>query len=421
MEDEKIIMSQRQLQKFRLLQLVMVGKITLKEAAEKMGVSYRQTQRIKKAFKERGVRGLIHGNRDRPPANRIDEEIRQKVLRLSRQLYSEFNDIHFTEQLAQREQIILSRETIRKWRREVGIPPKRKRRPRKHYKRRDRKPQEGLMVLWDGSPHPWFGPQDPPCCLMAALDDAQGTILAARFFPFEGASGYLWLLRSIVTRYGIPLSIYQDCHGSLHRNDHHWSLEEQLAGRQEPTQVGLALEALGIEPIFALSPQAKGRIERLFETLQDRLGAQIRLDGIHTLEAANQLLETNFIQDYNNRFSVPPQCSQKAWRPIPKGLDLDRIISFCYKATVGNDNTVRIGGLIIDIAPGPCRRSYAKAQVEVRQLLNGSWKLYYQNQLIAKHPSTLLQEPIRALKHRRTHVKGEKPYGWIYQASAPGK
>lgn len=116
MEDEKIIMSQRQLQKFHLLQLVMVGKITLKEAAEKMGMSYCQTQRIKKAFKERGVRGLIHGNRDRSPANRINEEIRQEVLRLSRQLYSEFNDIHFTEQLAQREQIILSRETIRKWR-----------------------------------------------------------------------------------------------------------------------------------------------------------------------------------------------------------------------------------------------------------------------------------------------------------------
>jgi hypothetical protein len=224
-----------------------------------------------------------------------------------------------------------------------------------------------------------------------------------------------------VDRYGIPISIYQDCHGSLYRNDLHWSLEEQLAGRQEPTQVGLALEALGIEPIFALSPQAKGRIERLFETLQNRLGAEIRLAGIHTLEAANQLLETTFIEQYNSRFSVPAKLSQKAWRPIPKGLDLDRLISFRYKATVGNDNTVRIGRLIIDIAPGLYRRSYAKAQVEVRQLLDGSWKIYYQNQLIAQHPSTQLHEPIRALKHQRTHAKGAKPYNWIYQASATRK
>jgi transposase len=421
MEDEKITMSQRQLQRFQVLQLVLVGKITLKEATEKMGVSYRQSQRLREAFKEKGARGLIHGNTGRSPTNRIREEIRQEVLRLSRQRYSQFNDIHFTEQLVQREQIILSRESVRKWRREAGMAPKRKRRPKKHYKRRERKPQEGLMVLWDGSPHRWFGPLDPPCCLMAALDDARGIILVARFFPFEGSYGYLWLLRSLVDRHGIPISIYQDCHGSLYRNDPHWTLEEQLAGRQEPTQVGLALEALGIEPIFALSPQAKGRIERLFETLQDRLGAEIQLADIHTLEAANQLLEASFIEDFNSRFSLPAKLSQKAWRPVPKGVDLNRIISFRYKATVGNDNTVRIGGLIVNIAPGPYRRSYAKAQVEVRQLLDGSWKIYYQNQLIAQHPSTTLHEPIRALKHQRTHVKGAKPYDWIYQASAPGK
>ena len=133
------------------------------------------------------------------------------------------------------------------------------------------------MVLWDGSPHQWFGQTLPPCCLMAAIDDATGTVLAARFFAFEGSEGYLWLLRQIVTRYGIPISIYQDRHGSLKRNDDHWSIEEELAGRQEPTQVGQALRALGIQPIFALSPQAKGRIERLFGTLQDRLVAEFRL------------------------------------------------------------------------------------------------------------------------------------------------
>jgi hypothetical protein len=140
------------------------------------------------------------------------------------------------------------------------------------------------MVLWDGSPHPWFGSKDPPCCLIAAIDDAKGKLLAARFFLFEGAFGYLWLLKRIAKQYGMPLTIYQDRHGALYRNDFHWTLEEQLAGRQEPTQVGWALEALGIRPIAALSPQAKGRIEKLFGTLQDRLGAELRLEGIHTIE-----------------------------------------------------------------------------------------------------------------------------------------
>jgi len=217
------------------------------------------------------------GNTGNPSNHRMREGIKAKVLQLSQKVYGEFNDQHFTEKLTEEEGIEVSRETVRKIRRAAGIGPKRKRRGKKHRKRRERRAQEGWMVLWDGSPHPWFGQNLPPCCLMAALDDATGGILAARFFPFEGTEGYLWLLRQIVTQYGIPISIYQDRHGSLKRNDDHWTLEEELAGRQEPTQVGQALRALGIQPIFALSPQAKGRIERLFGTLQDRLGAELGL------------------------------------------------------------------------------------------------------------------------------------------------
>jgi hypothetical protein len=252
---------------------------------------------------------------------------------------------------------------------------------------------------------------------MAAMDDATGKLLVARFFPFEGSSGYLWLLREIVRRYGIPLVMYHDRHGSLHRNDSHWSLEEQLAGRQEPTQVGLALEALGIESIAALSPQAKGRIERLFGTLQDRFIAELGLQAVQDLEAANRFLKT-YTPKFNRRFAVCPRESEKAWRKVPPDLDLDRIISFRYRSVVGNDNSVRIGGLILDLPPGPHRRSYAKAQVEVRQLLNGSWRVYYQNQLIAKHPSTELRDPVRALKHPR-RVKGASTEQLVYWASAP--
>lgn len=397
--------------------LVEGGKITLGEAGKKIGVSYRQAKRIKRALRVKGIKGILHGNTGRTPWNRTADWIRQKVLEFSKELYRDFNDMHFTEKLSEDQEIELSRETVRKLRRRAGIEPKRRRRAPGHRKRRERKAQEGAMVLWDGSPHHWLGSDQPACCLMAAIDDATGKVLVARFFPFEGSSGYLWLLREVVKRYGIPLVMYHDRHGSLHRNDSHWSLEEQLAGRQEPTQVGLALEALGIESIAALSPQAKGRIERLFGTLQDRLIAELGLEGVQNLQEANRFLKF-FIPRFNRRFAVCPRESEKAWRKAPPDLDLDRMISFRYRSVVGNDNSVRIGGLILDLPPGPHRRSYAKAHVEVRQLLDGSWKVYYQDQLIAKHPSTELRDPVRALKHSR-RIKGAPSEQWVYWASAP--
>jgi transposase len=417
MKGEKIELSQRQLQRFRVMGFVEVGRITLREAAGKMGLSYRQAKRIWKRVRAKGAQGLMHGNTGRSPQNRIPDKTKKKVLALSCQKYTEFNDRHFEEQLTEEEGIILGRETVRKVRREAGILPKRKRRAKRHRKRRERRAQEGWMVLWDGSPYRWFGPNHSPCCLMAALDDATAAILAARFLPFEGTEGYLWLLWQMVTLYGIPISIYRDRHGCLKRNDDHWTLEEELAGRQEPTQVGQALKALGIQPIFALSPQAKGRIERLFEILQDRLGAELALAKVTTLLPANAFLPA-FVKRFNRRFAASPQQPEKSWRPVPENFDLDRAISFRYPPTVGLDNTVRLGEILLDIPPGPHGRSYAKARVEVRQLLNGSWKVYYQDRLLAKHSPTALREPIRSLPRNKWKAKGTKSDNWIYQASA---
>jgi len=410
-------MGQKELHRWHLMKMVEVGKITLKEASEKIGVSYRQGKRIWRAIRDIGIKGLVHGNRGRPSHRRLAEPLRQKVLMLAKGKYAQFNDTHLSEFLAQEEGIVLSREMVRRIRRGSGMGPKRRRRAPRHRKRRERKAQEGLMVIWDGSPHAWFGPKYPPCCLMAALDDATGKLLAARFFPFEGSAGYLWLLKRIITRYGVPNSIYQDRHGALHRNDSHWTLEEELAGRQEPTQVGWALEALNIHPIFALSPQAKGRVEKLFGTLQDRLVAELALHGITTLEAANQYLDKTFFRAFNHRFSIKPQHMDKAWRAAPQHLD--RIISFRYYASVANDNAVRLGSVTLDIPPGPYGRSYAKARVEVRQLLTGAWQIYYQDQLIAKHPPTPLKEPLRALPRKKGLARGISNSQWVYLASAP--
>jgi len=264
MKKDIIAMSQKERQRYHLLKMVIGGKITLKETGSLMRVSYRHAKRLKKKLISEGARGLIHGNRGRPSPRALNSELVDKILDLSLTTYTHFNDTHFTEKLREEEGITVGRDTVRRLRRTNGIKPKRRRRAKKHFKRRDRSSQEGIMVLWDGSPHRWFGKDTPPCCLMAAIDDATGRLLEAFFLPYECSFGYLKLLDSIVNTYGIPASIYQDRHSTLHRNDDNWTLAEQLAGKQEPTQVGGALKSLGITPIFALTPQAKGRVERLF-------------------------------------------------------------------------------------------------------------------------------------------------------------
>jgi hypothetical protein len=245
---------------------------------------------------------------------------------------------------------------------------------------------------------------------MAVIDDATGALLNGVFALEEDAQSYLICLRQMLLEYGIPAAIYMDRHGIFRRNDDHWSLEEQLAGEQTPTQVGQALKALGIEAIFAMSPQAKGRVERLFKTLQDRLVQELRLAGITTTEQATPFLNGPFKADFNTRFAKPARQSQAAWRPLPKALDLDRICSFRYEATVGNDNAVRLGGMILDIPVGPHRRGYAKARVEVRHLLDGRWRVYCKDELLLETTPPAVQAPLRTLRRTHPRIKtGKKP------------
>jgi transposase len=410
--------SQRDLNRIHVLRNVIEGKVSLSEAAQVLGVSYRHAKRLKKAAADGGLSGILHGNRERPPANKTDPVMRERIIGLSDERYSKFNDSHFTEMLLEREGIVISRETVRVIRREAGIKPKQKRRARKHRKRRPRKAAEGMMMLWDGSPHAWFGKDCESCCLMAAMDDATGQALSLFFSEKESSWGYFKLLERIVSRYGIPGSVYQDRHSALVRNDDFMSLEEQFAGRQDPTQVGAALLSLGIEPIVALSPQAKGRIERLFKTLQDRLVACLELEGIKDMGEANIYLEERFMDEYNARFQVEPEDVVSVWRKPATNLDLARVLSFRYEATVGNDNAVRFSGMTIDIPPGKWQRSYAGVRVELRQLLDGSWRVYYKDQVIAEAESTEIAEPIRA-KRRRKGVPAAHDSFWVYIGSAP--
>jgi len=359
----------------------------------------RQVERVRAAVKEYGTDGVAHGNTGRSPSNRTSDTVRAKVVRLARTKYQGFNDQHLTEKLVEAEKLDISRASVQRILRAAGVGAARKRRPPKHRRRRDRKPQAGLMVLWDGSRHPWLEDRGPELCLMGAIDDATGELLpGAHFLDQECAAGYLRVLEAIVREKGIPLSAYMDRHGSLKRNDDHWTLEEELRGEQDPTQVGRALKALDIEPIYALSPQAKGRVERLWGTLQDRLTSELRLAGAKTCAEANAVLD-RYRPDHNRRFAVEPREATPAWRPARK-IDLRRVCSFCYDATVSNDNAVRLSGMVIDIPSGPRGRSYAKAKVEVRQYLDGSWGVYWGDGLIATAPATDVGE-LRAARRRK--------------------
>jgi len=414
-------MSQRELARLRVITLVSDGHITVREASLQVGLSPRQTSRLLDRYRALGPKGLIHGNRERTPPNRLSPELRQKILGLAEGPYADFNDTHLRELLAENCGINIGRETLRTLLRQAALKPKRKRRPPRHRRRRERSPAKGLMVIWDGSPHRWFGQERPSCSLMAALDDADSELIAAFFAPHETTEAYLRLLGDVLRRRGIPASVYQDKHSALKRNDPHWSLEEQLAGEQTPTQVGLALRELGIQPIFAHSPQAKGRVERLFGTLQDRLVAELRLAGIMDMESANRHLRDHWIERFNARFKRQRVEAPSRFRPA-KGLDLNRILAFRYQATVANDDTVQLGGTVIQIPPGPGGRGYAKARVEVRQHLDGTWSVYHQDKLIARAEATPLKEPLRCRKHSRDfRTRGAEEIVLLYPASSQTK
>lgn len=400
---EIILLSRREMQRVQVLDQVIRGALSLKSATAMIKVCYRQAKRLMARYRKEGPRGLAHRRRGRTAPNALGSQIRERVLVLHREVYSQFNDTHFVEMLKEREGLRVGRETVRRWLREAGIRPKRRRRPPQHRSRRPRRPQMGLLIQWDGSPHHWFGPQRPVASLLHAIDDATNTVLGALFRPQEDAIGYLRLLDMVLRRHGIPAAVYQDRHSALFRNDNSWSHEEELAGVRFPTHVGRVLQELGMETIPSFSPQGKGRIERQGGTFQDRLIAEMALATITDIDQANAWLEEVYLDRFNARFAKKPELPGTAFRKINAALRY-QLVSFAYEATVANDNTVRLGGLIIDIPPGHRHRSYARRRVLVRQHLDGAWTVWLEGCCIGRHASTPLREPFRS---RRPHQHGE--------------
>jgi transposase len=337
-------------------------------------LSVRQIKRLKKRMREDGEAALAHANRGRPSHRRLPAAVIERVLRLARGTYAGFNDHHLCEKLVEREGIALSRETLRRLLRQQGFGSPRKRRAPAHRQRRVRSAQLGELVQLDGSPHDWLEGRGPQLTVLGMQDDATGKILAAQFFSSETTFGYLCLLRQLVRRHGVPLAFYGDHSGIFVRNDEHWTVEEQLVGKRQPTQFGRALEQLGVTFIAAHSPQAKGRVERLWGVLQDRLTSELRLAKAGDIDSANAVLR-KFMADYNRRFARLPREATTAWRAAPDHLD--RICAFVHERIVSNDNVVQWEGRRLQIPQQARRFSFAGAKIHIYQALDGRISLYY--------------------------------------------
>lgn len=395
-------MSQKEAPRAGLVEAALAGKITNKEGARALGISSRQFRRLRATYRQEGAQGLVHGNRGRPSPRRTPAEERERVVALMEGKYLGFNDCHLREKLCEVEQLQVSRELVRQLRLEARLPARRKRRAPEHRRRRERSARMGAMVLIDGSRHDWLEGRGPVFTLVGAIDDATGQILSLIVREQEDLHGYMAMLGQILHQHGIPLTLYGDRFGALVRNDDHWSIEEQLEGRQRPTLFGRLLEELGIAFIAAHSPQAKGRVERMWETLQDRLISELRLLGLTTAEQVVEYLPT-FIAAHNARFAVPARESEAAWRSAPRRID--QLLACRYARKVARDNTASIPGRWIQLPPRAHGRSWQGCSVEVRECLDGSALVMHEGAIVARqgplHASfTLVNREDRRAKER---------------------
>ena len=355
-------MTQKEQARLQVLNSLLAEHMTLDQAATLMGVTTRRTRRILAAYREKGAASLAHGHRGRRPAHATPDAVVAGVVRLARTRYEGANHTHLSELLSERDGIAIGRTTLRRILVNAGLSSPRRRRPPKHRVRRQRMPREGMLIQVDGGHHPWLGDQAPPFTLLIAVDDATGTVVNALFCEQEDSRNYFLLIHGLVQRCGIPVALYTDRHAVFRHTP-----GAGLPGM--PTQFSRAMGELGIQMIFARSPQAKGRVERAAGTFQDRLVTELRLAGGSGIGAANRVLE-QFLPRFNRRFGVPQQHPEPAFRPLDPQLCLDQILCFKHRRRVAKDNTVRFQLHTLQLLPERERPSYAGATVEVLEGLD---------------------------------------------------
>src|SRR6266566_3749679 len=341
---ETFTMSRKELPRAGLVTAAVAGRISNREGAAALQLTPRQFQRLKQRMRQAGAEGLRHRGRGRPSHRRLPAGVCARVQALLQDRYAGFNDTHLTEKLRELHGLTISRESVRRLRRALGLGAVHRRRPAQHRARRPREAAAGQVLQLGGSPFDWLEARGPRLTLLGAIDDATSEVVALHFRPTEDLHGYVTLLRHVFTTAGLPVALYGDGINILVRNDQHWDLAEQLAGAQAPTHVGRMLQELGIGYVRARSPQAKGRIERLFS------------------RAAQQ--------------------ADPVWRRPPRDLEL--VLSCRYSRVVARDNTVRVGPRVVQIPRGPGGRSYARRRVDMRELLDGRVVILVDGTIIAR-------------------------------------
>ncbi len=359
-------------------------RITTREAAGALHLTVRQVQRLKGRYRECGAAGLVHRGRGQPSPQRLADPVRAQIVTLMTTRYAGFNDAHLTEKLREDHGLAVSRPTVRRIRRALGRPATRRRRARPHRQRRVREAAAGRLVQIDGSPFDWLEGRGPAMTLLGAIDDATSQVLALHFRPAEDLHGYLTLFEQVFTTHGLPVAFYGDRLNVFVRNDRHWTLAEELQGTRHPTHLGRVLQDLGIGYIAAHSPQAKGRVERLWQTLQDRLVSELRLRGIATRADANAFLP-RFLADFNRRFTVPPATPLAVWRRPPRTLA--QLLSCRYTVRVAPDTTVTLGPRWVQLPRAPQGQSYVGRRVAVRELLDGRLLVFSDARRLATQPA----------------------------------
>lgn len=354
-----------------VLEHVVNGGLTIEQAAAILKLSTRQVDRLLARYRDAPAT-LAHGNRGRSPANRLDDGQRARLVELATTTYARVNRAHLAELLAEREGIVVAARTLRRILAEASVRPVRTRRPARHRSRRERMPREGQLLQVDGSRHRWFGPDFGFATLVAGIDDATGRVPGGTFRAQEDAVGYFTTFAQTADRHGLPGAVYSDRHGIfIVEQNRVPTLTEQLTGKRSLTQVGRALDEADIGWIGAHSAPAKGRVERLWGTLQDRLVSELRLAGITTIEAANAFLP-GFLERHNVRFAVAAADPEPAWRPWPEGLSSEAVFCFHYPRRVGRDNTVSWPGGDLALPRRSDGRSWAGRTVILQERLDGS-------------------------------------------------
>ena len=409
METERIALSQEERDRLHLLRELERGELRQVAAAQRMKLTDRQVRRLLQRWREQGDRAVIHRLRGRPSNRKFAVSFQRKVLARVGQRYADFGPTLAAEHLAQ-EGLALSRETLRNWMTQAAFWRPRRQRVKKIHVWRERRASFGELVMQDSSPFRWLEDRGPACQLIAVIDDATSRI-HAQFVEHDTTEENLRTLGGWLRRYGRPLAHYTD-KNSIFRSNRPAAISEQLRGERAHSQFGRALQELGIEWIAAQSPQAKGRIERLFATLQDRLVKEMRLAGIASIEAANHFLETRFLPKWEQRFTVAPRNPRNAHRQLGRAQRLDEVLSVRAVRKVAQDHTVSWEGNLWGVPREQVCAGLRGAAVEIERRLDGSHWLRYRGRYLPLRPCP---EPVRP----SASPSGLRPPGLAGQTPGP--